>query len=493
VLEIPQGVAVLAEGHWQARRAASLLDITWEAGPFAGMSSDQLRWKQIGTLRQPQKAVVTRGDAAAALQRAAVRARGVYEVPLVAHAAMEPLNATAEIKDGVCTVWAGNQAPSLVKAIAARITQLPHEDIHVVSTLMGGGFGRRGLPDFTGEAVELAWRTKRPVQVVWTREDDTRHDQYRPSAMALFEGGVDGAGAPVAWLHRMTAQSLIASYTGFVGQLQLQMVPKPVLDMLGDMGALFVDGHLIDPTAVEGADHKYRVKDARVEVALVDSGLPVSAWRSVGHSINGFMVESFIDELAHAARADPLSFRVGLLDRAPRERAVLEACARAIGWSAPAPRGRFRGIAQHACFGSFCAQAVELSVDNGLRVHRVVSAIDCGRVVNPDLVAAQMESGVIYGLSAALDQRIDIEKGAVVQSNFHDHPLLRMNEAPRVDTVIVPSEARPTGVGELAVPPIAAALGNALFAATGVRLRRLPMRPDVELVLAGRRPEEVPA
>lgn len=487
VVAIPQGVAVVADGYWHARKAAALVDVEWQPGPLAGLSTDALKDERLALLERPAQVVTSHGDVDTALAHSKTRVRAVYQVPFLAHAPMEPLNATAHVEPERVRVWVGTQAPAVVQAVAARITGMPNHKVEVHSTLLGGGFGRRALPDFAAEAVEVSLRLKAPVKVVWSREDDLRHGQYRPAALALVEGGVDESGAPIAWRHRLVTQSLVASFADLVGAMSLHAVPQPILELVGEgVGRAFLEGHVIDPTAVEGAaELPYALPHRRLEIALHDCGVPVTAWRSVGHSINAFVVESFVDELAHAGGRDPLALRRALLVDHPRNLAVLETAARAIGWHEPPAPGRFRGLAQHHCFGSWCAQAVEISVADGLRVHRVVCAIDCGRVVNPDLVAAQMESGVIFGLSAALSQHIDLDQGKVRQSNFHDYPMLRMHEAPTVETHIVASDERPTGVGELAVPPLAPALANAFFAATGVRLRSLPLLADAQRVLAG--------
>ncbi len=493
VVPIPQGVAVVADGYWHARKAAALLEVEWDHGKLGSFTSARLRETQKALLRDPAHHVASRGDVDGALGRAAKRLRAVYEVPYLAHATMEPMNATAHVEAHRCRVWAPTQAPTIVKSVAARLTGLPQDRVEVITTYLGGGFGRRALADFVAEAVELSRVVRAPVQVVWSREDDLRHGQFRPASMALLEGAVDEHGWPVAWLHRMTGQSIMAAFSNVLGALAPEAIPDAVMDLVGGaVGKLFIDGHVVDPLAVEGAgDHPYAIAHQRIELAMYESGIPVFPWRSVGHSINAFVVESFIDELAHLGGRDPLELRRALLADHPRHRGVLDAAAKAIGWGTPPPPGRFRGLAQHHCFGSWCAQAVEISVEGGLRVHRVACAIDCGRAVNPDLVAAQMESGVIFGLSAALLQRIDIDRGRVVQGNFHDYPLVRMGDAPEVETIIVPSEERPTGVGELAVPPLAPALANAVFAATGARLRRLPMGADVAAVLAGGAPEQI--
>ncbi|HEY4220353.1 MAG TPA: xanthine dehydrogenase family protein molybdopterin-binding subunit [Myxococcota bacterium] len=504
VIQIPQGIAVVAHGYWAARKAAELVDVEWDHGAMESFTTAGLRSTHLELLKASNsdvKVATEKGDVDAGMKGAVKRVRSVYEVPFLAHATMEPMNATAYVEHDRARIWAPTQAPTIAKEVVARLTGLPHDKIDVVTTFMGGGFGRRALADFVAEAVEISKRVKAPVKVIWSREDDMHHGLYRPAAVSVIEGGIDASGNPVAWYHRMASQSLFAAFADMLGAMAPEMVPRPITDLLGaGVGKLFVEGHVVDPTAVEGAsDQPYAVPNEKVEIAILDAGVPVFPWRSVGHSINGFVIESFIDELAHLAGQDPFAYRMALLDESAegkRKKGVLAAAAKGINWhEKPAP-GRFRGIAQHAAFGSFAAHAVELSIEDAagkpaLRVHRVVGAIDCGRAINPDLVRAQIQSGTIYGLSAALLHRVDFDGGRVRQSNFHDYPIMRMSEAPAIDVVIVDSSERPSGCGELGVPPIAPALGNAFFAATGVRLRRLPMKDDIELVLNGKKPNVV--
>jgi isoquinoline 1-oxidoreductase beta subunit len=328
--------------------------------------------------------------------------------------------------------------------------------------LLGGGFGRRANPqsDFVSEAVDLAKRVKKPVKVIWTREDDIKGGYYRPFWYDQIAAGLDAKGNPIAWKHTIVGQSIIAG-SPFEGA------------MLNEDG--------VDETSVEGAaDIPYQIPNILVDLHSTKIGVPVQWWRSVGHSHTAFVVESFIDELAHAAGKDPYVFRHALLIQSPRHESVLELAAQKAGWGKPMADGRGRGIAVHASFGSFVAQATEVSVDPAgrVRVHRVVCAVDCGRVVNPDIIKAQMESGIVFGLSAALHGAITFRNGHVEQSNFHDYPILRMYEMPKVEVYIVQSEEPLGGVGEPGVPPIAPAVANAVFSVTGRRIRRLPIRSE---------------
>jgi CO/xanthine dehydrogenase Mo-binding subunit len=491
VREIPQGIAVVASTSWQARQGAKLVEVEWDDGAMGSFSSTAQRDASAVRLEGRNKEVHSFGDVDAALASAVRRIKVSYEVPFLAHATMEPQNCTASVRPSMVEVWAPTQAATIAQEVASKITGRPYEEVVIRSTFMGGGFGRRAMSDFVAEAVELSMRMRAPVQVVWSREDDIRHGQYRPASVAVMEGAVDESGLPVAWSHRMSGQTLMAAFASMMGALDPEQVPRPIGEYLGSgFGDMFKKGMLTDPTAIEGAaDQPYDVPHRRVEFAQVENSVPVFPWRSVGHSIHAFSVESFIDELATLGGKDPFELRRAMLKDDPREKAVLEMLAKTARWGETLPRGRHQGIAQHASFGSVAGHVVELSVEQGrLHIHRVVSCIDCGVAVNPDLVKAQMESSVIYGLSAALKQQIDFERGRVVQSNFHDFPLLRMNESPDViETVIMPSKERPTGVGELGVPPIAPAFANALFAATGVRFRKLPIEPQLREVLAKRK------
>jgi isoquinoline 1-oxidoreductase beta subunit len=346
------------------------------------------------------------------------------------------------------------------RAAAAKAAGLEPEQVQIHTTLLGGGFGRRANPasDFVVEAVEVAKAVRQPVKVVWTREDDMRGGYYRPMWYDRIAAGIDVSGQPVAWHHRLVGQSIIAG--------------TPFEKMLVKDG--------IDDTSVEGAaDIPYSIPNLLVELHSPTVGVPVLWWRSVGHSHTAFVVESFIDELAQAAGRDPLAFRRPLLKDHPRHLGVLERAAQEAGWGSPLPKGHGRGLAVHESFGSFVAQVAEVSFEEGeVRVHHVVCAIDCGKIVNPDTIAAQIEGAVAFGLSAALHGEITLERGRVQQSNFHDYPILRLYEMPRVEVHIMPSREKPGGLGEPGVPPVAPAVANALFAATGKRVRRLPIRPQ---------------
>jgi isoquinoline 1-oxidoreductase beta subunit len=459
VVEIPAGIAVLAENFWAAKLGRDALEIDWDPGSIAGHSTAAQLEDYRRLARTAGAVAVSKGDVEGALARAAKTVEAEYELPYLAHATMEPLNCTAEVGPSSCEIWAGTQFQTGDQAAAAKIAGLKPEQVKVHTPFLGGGFGRRANPafDFVSEAVHLAKASGRPVKVVWTREDDIRGGYYRPMWVSRLRAGLDAGGRPVGWAHTIVGQSILAG-TPFASMVK----------------------NGIDESSVEGAsDSPYlaSIGDHRVDLHSPTLPVPVLWWRSVGHSHTAFVVESFVDELAHAAGKEPLAFRLGLLAPGSRARRALEAAAEVFGWGRPLPSGHAAGIAVHESFGSAVAEAAEVSVDKGrIRVHRVGCGIDCGPVVNPDGVEAQMQSGIVYGLSAALYGEITLRDGRVEQSNFHDYPVLRMLEMPRVEVRIVRSTEKMGGVGEPGTPPIAPAVANAVFALTGTRLRRLPLR-----------------
>jgi len=458
VIQISSGVAVIADSTWTAMQGRRALDVKWDEGANAQVSSESI--SKLFAERAAQSGVEARkeGDAAAALAGAAKKIDAVYEAPFLAHATMEPQNCTADVRADRCDVWAPTQFQTMSQGVAAKICGLKPEAVFIHTTFLGGGFGRKAGTDFVIEAVETSKAIGAPVKVTWSREDDTQHDFYRPASYARMSAALDAQGWPVAWTTTVASPSIMNAW--FPGSIK----------------------NNLDPSSVEGVNNlPYSIPNILVDYQLTDTGIPVGFWRSVGNSQNGFFSESFMDELAAAGKKDPYEFRRRFLDKSPRHLGVLELAAKKAGWDRPVPAGRFRGIAVLFAFESYCAQVVEISVDRSartLRVHRVVCAVDVGRVVNPTNIAAQSESAIVYGLTSALYGEITIAQGRVKQSNFNNYPMMRIDEMPVVEVHIVPSEEKPTGAGELAVPPAVPALCNAIFAATGKRIRRLPIRPE---------------
>lgn len=500
VVPLPAGVGVVADTFWTAGMGLEALRVRWDEGPLAELFTRDIDIRLANAARRPGTVARRDGDALGALRKAERARAGAgkatghaagqvpgqaagqatgnaaghvtghaagqatgraagqaisasYRTPYLAHATMEPMNCVAHVRKGRCEVWAPTQNPGETQAEAARLTKLPLSKVDVHVPYLGGGFGRRSETDFVTEAVLLSKAIGRPVKVVWSREDDFRHDFYRPASYHRVRGCLDSAGWPAAIYHRVVSPSVNARWGPLPGNM--------------------------DENAVEGvADVPYALPHYRVEYTSVDPGVPVGYWRSVGFSQNAFAIECFVDELAAAGGKDPVAVRRRLLGGHPRMRAVLEAAAKAARWGRPLSPGHAQGVALCASYGSYVAQVAEVSLAGAApRVHRVWCAIDCGTVINPQTVVAQMEGSIAFGLSAALYGNITIERGRVAQTGFGDHPVLRISEMPQVEVVIVPSDAPPGGVGEPGVPPIAPAVANALRALTGRPIRRLPIAP----------------
>lgn len=449
-------VAVVAASYWQAKQAASALAVQWQAGAGAALSSQAIFADFARRLdSEAGYTYHASGKVDDPAQQSLREVKAEYRAPFLAHATMEPVNCTAQVKDGKVRLWASTQAPGIAVEAAAKVAGVAAGDVSIEVLLLGGGFGRRLEVDMVAQAVAIALQCDgAPVQLIWTREQDTMHDMYRPAALARFAARLDAHGAIAAWDNKSVSASITHQY------LQRNFG-------LPGMGP--------DKTTAEGEfDMPYEIASQRIAHVIADSLVPVGYWRSVGHSHNAFFKESFVDELAHAANQDPVAYRRAMLTQHPRHLAVLDA---AVARAGSAPPGSAHGVALHQSFGSIVAQVAQVSVDNGeIRVHRVVCAIDCGLAVNPNIIAQQMESAVVFGLSAALGGEITFKDGKVEQSNFHDYPVLRMDQAPQVDTIIIPSLEPPEGVGEPGTPPIAPAVANALFKLTGQRLRSLPLR-----------------
>ena len=450
VVQISNGVAVLADNTWAAMEGRKALVVQWDEGALANTSSATIRKTFADLAEKPGAVARKEGDAAAALNGAPRKIEAIYEAPYLAHAPMEPLNAVAHVRADGCDVWTGTQIQSAAREAAVQITGLPAEKVQIHTMYLGGGFGRRGRADFIAEAVEVSKAAGVPVQLQWSREDDLQHDTYRPASYTKFASVLDADGNPTVWNARIVCPSFGGLRNG------------------------------VDRTAVEGiAEIRYGIPNILVDYIPPDVGIPTSFWRSVGYSQNTFFTESFMDELAAAAKKDPVEFRRKLLAKAPRMLGVLELAAEKAGWGKPLPAGRFRGVAVVDNLGSFNAQVAEISIDKGkVRVHRVVCAVDCGYVVNPAIVKQQIESGIVYGLSAVLRGEITLDRGRVQQTNFNNYEPLRMDEMPVIETYIVTSTNPPGGIGEASTPAIAPAVTNAVFSATGKRIRKLPIRPE---------------
>ena len=462
VVQVPSGVAVVADHYWAAKLGRDALKIDWDLGANAALDSDTMRAQFRELAAGEGLPVVAAGDADKALAAGVKTLEAEYLVPYLAHAPMEPLNCTVKISEGACEIWTGTQFQSVDQMMAAQITGLKPEQVTIHTMFLGGGFGRRATPaaDCVSEAVHVAKAAGAAVKTVWSREDDVRGGYYRPMYLHRARIALDAQGMPSAWDHRIVGQSILAG-TPF----EAMMVK---------------DG--VDGTSVEGvSDSPYlkALSDHRVQLHSPRTGIPVLWWRSVGHTHTAFVMETLVDELAQLAGQDPLAYRRSLLKDHPRHLGVLELAAEKIGWTDSTPLvGRARGIAVHESFGSVVAEIAEVSIEAGkVRVHRVVCAVDCGVAVNPDGVVAQMESGIAFGLGAALHSALSFKAGRVQQSNFHDYRVLRLNEMPLVEVHIVPSSGKPSGVGEPGTPPIAPAVANAIAALTGQRLRELPLRP----------------
>lgn len=452
VISLPSGVAVLATGYWAAKKGRDALVLDWDLGPHTGLDSAKVSAMLTEGATQANATALQVGAADA---QAARTVEATYEAPYLAHACMEPMNCTAWVRPEGVEVWAGTQSQGPVQGILSQVAQVDAGKVTVNTMMLGGGFGRRFAPDFIIDATLLSKISGSPVKLVYTREDDMAAGFYRPAAVARFSAGLSADGQLVQLKAGVGSPSIMAA-SGFM------KIPESGVDSF----------------AMEGiADHPYDIPNQRLAYGRREPGPNVWFWRSVGHSQNIFFIEGFIDELAAAAGKDPFEFRRSLLDKQPRYKKVLEVAAQKAGWGKPLPKGVFRGIAVAQSFGSYVAEVAEVSVnaDGTPHVHRVVAAVDCGMTVNPTIIERQIEGSIVYGLSAALYGKITLKDGRVEQGNFHDYPVLRSHEMPRVEVHIVPSTEKPGGIGEPGTPPIAPAVANALFAATGQRLRSLPL------------------
>jgi isoquinoline 1-oxidoreductase beta subunit len=469
VMQIPMGVAVCATSTEAALRGRDALKVEWDKGVLPDMDNQSIEKTMLGDLDKPGTLVQNTGDAKAALNGAAKKVEATYFVPFVAHATMEPMNCTADVRSDRCDIWAPTQAQTATQGVAAKVSGLPPEKVYVNTTFLGCGLGRRARPDFVAEAVAISKAAGKPVKLMWTREEDLKYDAFRPATAQRIEAGLDAQGQLTGWSHRVSSVSILKGIN-----------PAAVKNGI-DSYCLW--GLWDTPDSPHWNNRiQYEIPNLHIEFTMSDLPMPVAPWRSVQNGPNAFPIECFMDELAHAAGKDPLEFRLQSLKNNKRATRVLQTVAEKAGWGKPIRKGEGRGIAQHACFGTWVAQVAELSVnkkDGSIKVHRVVVAVDCGPVINPGPLVEQIESAVTMALSTALKEEVKFAKGGVATTNFEDYNIIRMSEVPEIEVHIVKSTDKIGGIGEPGVPPLAPAVANAFFNATGVRIRRIPLTPKV--------------
>jgi isoquinoline 1-oxidoreductase beta subunit len=464
----PHGIAVCAESLDAAWKGRDALKVQWDKGSHPDMNSESVEKHYMEGLDKPGKVAINTGDAKKAIGEASKKVEATYFVPFVAHATMEPMNATAYVQNDRCDVWAPTQGQTVAEMVASKISGLPPEKVHIHTTYVGCGLGRRSDPDFVIDALIASKAVGKPVKVVWSREEDIKYDLYRASAAQRIQAGLDSQGRVTGWYHKLSCTSILRF-------LNPDWMTKEGIDLF----SLF--GILDPPDPKVYSRTPYEFPNWTVEQVLSDLPIPAAPWRSVQNAPNAFVVECFMDELAHAAGKDPVEFRMHLLSNNMRARRVLQTVAEKAGWGKPVPKGKGRGIAQHPCFGSYVAQVAEVSVNQGngtVKVDRIVAAVDCGPVVNPDTVKAQIEGAIVEGLSTTFKEKIEFANGGVKSANFDDYKIIRMSEIPEIEVHIVKSNEQIGGIGEPGTPPTAPAVVNAVFNATGARIRRIPLTPQ---------------
>jgi isoquinoline 1-oxidoreductase beta subunit len=480
IIPIQSGLAVVAENYWQASQAAQEVDITWQGSGDQNLDSDALwaRWEKMLD-GDDAKEMFAQGEPAEALQAASKVISADYKVPYQAHATPEPMNCTAQVKDGHCRIWAPTQNQDAAQEVAARLTGFGYHQIEVNTTFLGGGYGRRSVVDYVAQAVELSLAMKAPVQVVWSREEDMQHDFYRPASLTRLKAGLDQDGKLVAWSQRIVGPDQLSF---LISELFPTMIPYWLPRGVRNAGRWASDNIIANLAKGNGAQAgaaplPYAVNNALVEYVHDDPGVPTGFWRGVGHTGNAFTMECFVDEIARAMGRDPYELRLELFKGNPRMQKVVQIVARESGWKEKPPAGVYRGMAAHEFPGTMVAMVAEISLkkDSGIKVERITAAVDCGRVVNPYIVRDQVIGGAAFGLSATIKSAITIKKGRVQESNFDDFPILRNSEMPPMQVHLVESDLPPKGIGEAGVPPIAPAVANAVFAATGKPVRSLPI------------------
>lgn len=477
VVAIHEGVAVVAEKFWQAKKAVELVSAQWTRPDLAEVSSDSLRADYQNAMASEEGDTgVEEGDVTGALADASTTIEAEYWAPYLAHAPMEPMSAVLRIEGGQAELWAGTQGPGAAQGLVARYAGLDKENVTVHTTYLGGAFGRRGTLTHIREITEIAMATGKPIHLVWTREEDIQNGLYRPASLMRIRAGSQADGSISAWEAKRVGGNITPdTLTNTLPGLVPTSVPEGMTNWVANRARGTLDGWIVDPSSIEGLHEDYDTPNKVVRHVTLDHGLPLTFWRSVGHSYTAFATESAIDELAVASDRDTIDFRLANTSANPRLHNVIRIAGERMRAMAPEP-GRGLGIAAHTSFGSYVAEVAEVSVEGrSIRVHKVLCVVDCGLAVNPDVVRAQMEGGIMFGLTAALHGNLGLTDGAIRESNFHDYPILRMNEAPEVEVVIVDSNEDPTGVGEPGLPPLAPAVANAVYAATGDRLRSLPL------------------
>jgi isoquinoline 1-oxidoreductase beta subunit len=472
VVPIPErGIAVVAESLDSAWKGRDALKVNWDKGSHPDMNTDSIEKHYMEGLDKPGKVAINTGDAKKALSEATKKVSATYFVPQVAHATMEPMNATAYVQNDRCDVWVPTQGQTVAQMVASKISGLPQDKVNIHTTYVGCGLGRRSDPGFVIEAVIASKAAGKPVKVVWSREEDIKYDAYRGATCQRIEAGLDTQGRVTGWYQKVSCTSILKF-------LNPAWMTKEGIDLFSLLGILTpIDPKLLSRTT-------YEIPNWYVEQYLSDLPIPAAPWRSVQNAPNAFVMECFMDELAHAAGKDPVEFRMHLLSNNMRARRVLQTVAEKAGWGKPMPKGMGRGIAQHSCFGSYVAQVADVSVnekDGSVKVDRIVAAVDCGPVVNPDTIIAQIEGSIVEGVSTTFKEKIEFANGGVKSANFDDYKIIRMSEVPEIEVHIIKSTEKIGGIGEPGVTPTAPAVANAVFNATGARIRRLPLTPATVL------------
>ncbi len=477
IVTISSGVAIVAEKFWQAKKAAEQLEIKWNTSELANLSTEQLK-QDFKQMLDSDEGVASdeSGDVAAEFASKELAINSEYWAPMLSHSPLEPMSAVARVENGKAEVWSGTQGVQPIRGLVARALDMTFDQVSIHNTYCGGGFGRRSYVSHCIEAAEIAAATSKPIHLLWSREDDTRSGVFRPASLMRIKATMDEQGTVTGWQAKRAGGNIMPQRlsTGLPGVLPTA-VPKGLINTAVNVADSVFENWIPDPTSVEGLSSDYDFPNKETLHATINHGLPLHFWRSVGHSFTAFAKESAIDELAHKAGMDVVDFRLKNSQQQPRINNVIKIAGDQMKQMQTKP-GHHLGFAAHSSFESHVAQVAEVSVEDGrIHVHKVVCVVDCGRVINPDIVRAQMEGSIMYGLTATIHGNLQLKNGGIKESNFHDYPILRMNEAPNVEVIIVDSEEAPTGVGEPGLPPIAPAVANAVFAATGQRLRSLPL------------------